>query len=148
MILGTLAEAARYNSVHPAFARAFEFLRTADLASLGPGRHEVDGEPFFLLIDQLDGRGHAGARVECHRAHIDIQMTIEGTEQIGWMPLSACSVPDGTFDESTDLGFFVDRPVTWLELPPRVFAVFFPEDAHAPLGGSGALKKVIVKIRV
>jgi beta-galactosidase beta subunit len=31
-------------------------------------------------------------------------------------------------------------------VPPAHFAIFFPEDAHAPLAGRGMLKKAIVKI--
>jgi beta-galactosidase beta subunit len=44
--------------------------------------------------------------------------------------------------------FFRDRPDSWLSLPAGRLAIFFPDDAHAPLAGRGTLKKAIVKIAV
>jgi biofilm protein TabA len=147
MILDKLSESGRYATLHPAFARAFEFLSNTSLARLAPGRHEIDGDRMFVLIDHQEGRGREGARLEAHRKYIDIQYTFEGMEEIGWSPLDACRPPTGGFDAEKDIGFFADdRPATWLSVPPGLFAVFFPEDAHAPLGGRGLLKKAIVKI--
>ena len=148
MILDTLAHAARYAGMHPGFAPAFEFLATADLAALAPGRHEIDGDRLYVSVDHKDGRGEDGARLEAHRRYIDIQLTIGGEEEIGWAPLASCVAPDGPFDETKDIVFFGDTPSAWVKVPPGSFAIFFPEDAHAPLGGHGRLKKAIVKIAV
>ena len=148
MILDTLAESARYAALHPGFPRAFAFLAATDLTALPPGRHALDGDRMYVSIDHKDGRGREGARLEAHRRYIDIQFTIDGDEQIGWMPLAACGSPAAGFDESKDVGFFDVAVTTWLAVPPGSFAVFFPDDAHAPLAGRGPLKKAIVKIAV
>jgi len=148
MVLDTLALADRYVALHPGFGEAFEFLSKTSLASLAPGRHEIDGDRIYVLVDHKSGRGHQSARLEAHRRYIDIQYTIEGMEEIGWTPLAACRPPAGGFDDAQDIAFFDDRPATWLSVPPGHFAVFFPDDAHAPLGGQGLLKKAIVKIAV
>ncbi len=71
-----------------------------------------------------------------------------GAEEIGWRPLAACVHHTGEFDAGHDIGYFDDRPDTWVAVPVQHFAVFFPEDAHAPLGGRGALRKAIVKVAV
>lgn len=148
MILDKLSECARYAALHPDFARAFEFLTQTNLAGLAAGRHEIDGDRMFVLIDHKTGRGREGARLEAHRKYIDLQYTFEGMEEVGWSPLEACRPPSGGFDEPNDIGFFNDdRPSTWLSVPPGLFAIFFPEDAHAPLAGRGLLKKAIVKIK-
>ncbi len=146
MILDKLSESDRYTALHPGFARAFEFLSKTNLASLAAGRHDIDGERLFVLIHHENGKGREGARLEAHRRYIDIQYTLEGMEEIGWSPLSACRPPAGGFDESMDIGFFDDRPSSWLSVAPGLFAIFFPEDAHAPLGGRGLLKKAILKV--
>ena len=148
MILDTLTRSASYHALHPAFARAFEFLRGASLGSLAAGRHEIDGDRMFVLIDHKQGKGREGARLEAHRRYIDIQLTFEGLEEIGWAPLATCRPPAGGFDAEKDIAFFDDRPSTWLGVPPGLFAIFFPEDAHAPLGGRGLLKKAVVKVAV
>jgi biofilm protein TabA len=145
VVLDTLVQSGRYAGLHPLFSRAFDFLTSANPASLAPGRHDIDGDRLFVLIDHQDGRGRSGARLEAHRRYIDIQLTLSGSEEIGWVPLAACAAPTG-FDTARDIGFFDDPPRVWLPVPPGTFAIFFPEDAHAPLGGIGPLKKAIAKI--
>jgi biofilm protein TabA len=147
MILDTTDRSQVYAHLHPGFAPALDFLRRTDLAQLSPGRHEISGDHIYVSIDHVNGRGRDGARLECHRAHIDIQVAIESVDIIGWMPLASCVVPDGPFDPARDVGLFSDRPDTWPALPPGRFAIFFPDDAHAPLAGTGPVKKAIVKIR-
>jgi len=148
MVLDLLTNAHRYASLHPQFARAFAFLASTDLRTLSPGRNDIDGDALFVILDRKDGRGRGGARLEAHRRYIDIQLTIEGDEEIGWTPLASCAAPDGSFDETKDILFFGDAPSAWVRVPPGSFAIFFPEDAHAPLAGHGALVKAIVKIAV
>ena len=157
MVLDTLRNCGRYAALHPDFAKAFEFLAHADWAELSSGsvaadrhsvRHPIEGDRMYVSIDHIDGRGRAGARLEAHRRHIDVQFTIEGHEQIGWRPLHDCGQPAGPFDDERDVGFFSDTPETWLSVPAGAFAIFFPDDAHAPLAGSGTMKKAIVKIAI
>jgi biofilm protein TabA len=146
MILDTLARSGRYSALHPAFTRAFDVLASSDLITLEPGRHEIDGDRIYISIDHKEGRGREGARLEAHRHYLDIQFTIDGCEEIGWMPLGECRQATGAFDPAKDIQFFGDPPRTWVAVPPGHFAIFFPEDAHAPLAGCGFLKKAIVKI--
>jgi biofilm protein TabA len=157
MVLDQLGAHDRYLALNPAFARAFEFLTRADWARLFPAsieepgyhsRHAIDGERMYVSIDLVQGRGHEGARLEAHRRYIDIQLTIEGHEEIGWKPIGDCTSTAVAFDAEKDITFFHDPPVAWLPVPAGRFAIFFPEDAHAPLGGRGLLKKAIVKIAV
>ena len=51
MILDTLARADRYFALHPGFARAFAFLRGAGLDALVPGRHPIDGDALFAIVE-------------------------------------------------------------------------------------------------
>ena len=148
MIIDAGAFCHEYKSLHPLFERAFRFLADADLRSFTPGRHHVDGDRLYLSIDHAQGRGRDGARLEAHRRYIDIQYTIEGSEEIGWMPLATAGPPASPFDDTRDIVFFDRRPTTWLAVPEGTFAVFFPHDAHAPLAGRGALKKAIMKVAV
>jgi biofilm protein TabA len=148
MVLETLGEAHRYLSLHRSFADAFAFLQNADWAKLAAGRHVIDGERMYVSIDCSEGRGREGARLEAHRRYIDIQFTIEGHEEIGWKPVSECEATSMAYDDAKDVIFFSDRPDSWLSLPAGHFAIFFPDDAHAPLAGRGTLKKAIVKIAV
>jgi len=148
MVLDALPQLKRYLDLHPAFRSAADFILSRNLRELAPDRHEIDGPRVWLSVDHNEGRGRAGARLESHRRHIDIQVTIAGHEAIGWKPVSVCHAPIGTFDEQRDIQFYEDVPSTWLAVPPGYFAIFFPEDAHAPLAGEGLLKKAIFKIAI
>ena len=148
MILDELQNAARYEAVHRGFRQGFEFLRAADLDQLASGRHELDGERLFALVNRDDGRGRAGARFEAHRKYIDIQYLVSGTEEIGWCPTGECRQVVEPYDEARDIMFFADRPQLWIELGVGKFMIFFPEDAHAPLAASGPNVKAVIKVAV
>lgn len=148
MILSTLTDADRYLDLHPLFARAFEFLRSSDLLTLAPGRHVIDGENLFAIIEHCAGRTRAEAKLECHRRYIDIQLVLEGVDEMGWRPVAECVDPSTEYSEVRDIRFFNDAPSSWVSTPAGSFCIFFPEDAHAPLVGAGVIRKVVMKIAV
>lgn len=148
MILDCLAACERYAGLHPGFADGFAFLKRADLAELGDGRHEIDGDRVFAIVARTSGKGRENARLEFHRKYIDIQFAIGGTDVIGWRPSGECSAEEATFDKDADCGFFPDGATAWCDLPPNTFMVLYPEDAHAPLATCEELHKVVVKVAV
>ena len=148
MILDTLAQADRYLALHPLFARAFEFLRGTDLDALAPGMHAIQGEQLFAIVEDCIGRTRAEAKLECHRRYIDIQLVLEGVDEMGWKPLAACVDPATDHDAARDIRFFNDVPASWVATPPGSFCLFFPDDAHAPLVSAGRIRKVVVKIEL
>lgn len=148
MILSPLAEADRYIPLHPLFAGAFDYLRGADLMSLAPGKHEVQGEQLFAIVEACAGRTRAEAKLECHRRYIDIQLVLEGVDEMGWKSLAECVNPVADYDTARDIRFFDDVPSRWVATPAGSFCIFFPRDAHAPLVSDGWIRKVVVKIVV
>ena len=148
MILATIEQAYRYADCHHGLSRGFEFLQTTKLEELPAGKHEIDGGRLFAIVAHDQGRGRDGAILEVHRRYIDIQYVVGGKELIGWQPLASCSAIRQDYDSETDLAFFFERPTSWFELATRSFAVFFPEDAHAPLAAEGPVHKVVVKVAV
>ena len=42
MIIDTLDNADKYISLHPRFAKAFEFIKSQNLETLEPGKFEID----------------------------------------------------------------------------------------------------------
>jgi len=148
MILDTLNQANRYFTLHPLFAQAFEFLRGTDLLALDPGIHTIDCEHLFAIVEDCAGRTRAEAKLECHRRYIDIQLVLEGVDEMGWKPLAECVDPETDHDDARDIRFFNDAPASWIATPPGSFCLFFPDDAHAPLVSAGRVRKVVVKIAV
>jgi biofilm protein TabA len=148
MILDDLARAERYLQLNQGFRAGFEFLRRPDLLQLEGGRHEIDGDRVFALINRDPGRGHAGARLEAHRKYIDIQYLVEGSEEMGWRPTAECQLLTEPYIDARDIMFFGDAPLCWIELPVGKFMILYPEDAHAPLASTGDNVKAVIKVAV
>ena len=146
MILSAPSQANRYAALHPLFPRAFEFIRTTNLLALTPGIHSIVGEQLFAIVEHLPGRSREQAQLECHRKYIDIQLVLEGVDEMGWKALADCNQPVTDYSAEKDIQFFYDVPASWIATPPNSFCIFFPEDAHAPLVSTGNIRKVIFKI--
>lgn len=150
MILDRLENAERYYPLNAGFAPACDYLRRTDFTKMTPGKHEVDGERLYVMLNKGPGRGREGAKLEAHRRYIDIQYTIVGPDEIGWSPLGACRQIEAPFDAEKDFGLFADRPAAWIAVPAGSFAIFFPDDAHAPMGAGAdcQLFKAVMKVAV
>ncbi|MBI3903945.1 MAG: YhcH/YjgK/YiaL family protein [Nitrosomonadales bacterium] len=146
MIHATLSQVDRYAALHPLFPRAFEYIRNTDLLALAPGRYPIVGDDLFVIAESVPGRTRADAKLECHRRYIDIQLVLQGTDEMGWKALVDCREPVSDYSEEKDIQFFRDAPATWITTQPGAFCIFFPEDAHAPLVSAGLVRKVIFKI--
>jgi biofilm protein TabA len=148
MIFSALSQSPRYATLHPLFQRAFDYIRATDLYNMAPGRYNILGDDLIVIVEHAQGRRREDARLETHRRYIDIQLVLEGDESMGWKPLLDCLNPVSEHSMEKDIRFFHDAPASWVAVPPDHFCIFFPEDAHAPLVGSGTVRKVIFKVAV
>ena len=148
MIIDKLENADRYAAIHPRFRKAFRFLRDGRINALPPGKFYLDGEYLFVTITHQPGKTRDEAGLEAHRKYIDIHCPLEGTEIIGWKPAGDCQTPRGAFDAGRDVTSYADAPVSWETIERGSFAVYFPEDAHAPLVSDGIVHKAVVKIAI
>ena len=148
MIFDALESVASYKTLNPRFAQADEFLSQPDLAHLAPGRHEIDGEDIFAIVVKGLGRKPEEGQLEIHRRYLDIQVVLDGTDQMGWKPTAACASPATDYDPTADVQLFTDRPEVWLPVGPSQMAIFFPHDAHLPMISSERLHKVIIKVAI
>lgn len=147
MILDKLDNAMRYGGLHFRFRQAFDWLRKQNLAALPLGRNEIDGGALYASVMRENGRGQAAARHESHRRYIDIQYLVEGSDLMGWAHQDG-NLKSLGYDSAKDLEFYADPPRLWVPVPTGHFVIFFPEDAHAPLAGTGPMLKVVVKVEV
>lgn len=150
MIIDTLSNAEKYFCVHPLFEKAFGYVQSLDLASVEAGNYEIDGEALKATVIQKAGKTVAESleKFEAHNRYIDIQICIEGQEQIGWKPRETCQDQKGEYNTEKDVVFFNDGPDMYFQLAERQFVVLFPEDVHAPMISDGEIKKLVVKVKV
>jgi len=150
MIIDTIANAAKYYSVHPLFAKAFEYIKQTDLLTKEPGKYEIDGDNLKAIFSDKKGMtaSESTAKFECHNKHIDIQLCISGVETIGWKPREKCVAEKGGYNEEKDVLFFSDSPDMYFQLTGGQFVIFFPEDVHAPMIGENEIKKLVIKVKI
>ena len=148
MIIDALPNIPRYLGLNEGFPKAVEFLTRADLKELQPDTYEIDGDRVYAMISKEAGRNKEDTPLEIHEKYIDIQMILDGTDEMGWKSTSSCKRPAGEFDRESDIQFFNDDPDVWLPVTPGLFVIFFPEDAHMPMISEGQIHKVVVKVAV
>ncbi len=149
MIIDTLKNASRYAHLHPMFAAAFEYINNADVLNHEDGKFEITEGLKAIFSNALGKTTEAScAKFECHNKNIDIQLCINGVETIGWKPREKCVVENGTYNDEKDVQFYNDAPDTFFQLTNGQFAIFFPEDVHAPMIGEGEIKKLVIKVKI
>jgi biofilm protein TabA len=148
MILDLLNNSVHYQHLHPHFEKAFTYLRSENFETVSPGRYELEGDALFALVSDANGIPKAEAKLEVHRKYIDIQLIVNGTDHMGWKPLTHCEHVHSEYNEEKDFALFSDAAETWFDVRPGYFTVFFPTDAHAPMTTVNKVKKVVVKIAV
>jgi len=151
MILDTLANHAQYSALSPRFARAFAFLETLP-ADAAIGRHEIDGDEIYAFVQNHSTKPISEKKFEVHRQYIDIQYMVRSREIMAWAPLASLGTPSQAFDAAIDAALY-PFPAHAVHLPVVAgqFAIFFPEDGHAPScawGDPAEILKVVVKVKV
>lgn len=146
MIIDTIENARLYRGSHPLLDAALEMLEPRMREPVAEGRMDIAGADLYLVASTGQGKTPGEARLEAHRAYIDLHLLLEGDEAIGWKPADECTQPASPYDREKDLALFDDRPLVWLPLVPGSFAVFYPGDAHAPMVSEGTVRKIVFKI--
>ena len=150
MIIDDLANAKKYFCVNPLFAQAFEYINLLDFNTIEPGKYEIKGDELKAIISNNPGKTkeESTAKFECHDKHIDIQLCVAGKETIGWKPRHTCADQNGEYNPEKDVIFYNDTPDMYFQLTNNQFAVFFPEDVHAPMIGDADIKKIVIKVKI
>ncbi len=145
MIIDHISNYRRYLAVHPGFDSALGYLRELDAATRGT--IEIAGTDIYAMINDIKPVGADQAKFEVHQQYIDIQYLIAGSDLIGWATAEPES-PGTEYDRENDYRLVDVTAENWFTLRPGYFAIFFPEDAHAPLAGTEAMTKAVVKVKL
>jgi biofilm protein TabA len=150
MVLDVLSNAARYRSLHPRLALGFDWLARIP-ADLPAGRHAIDGDEVYVLVQEYETGAPAEKRFESHRRNLDIQYVVSGVETM-YVASVPGLVPATEYDAQTDLIFYQEPgSATALHCPAGMFTIFWPNDGHkggCVAGNPAAVRKMVVKVRV
>ncbi len=150
MITDTLDNVSLYKDINPFFTQSFEFIRTLS-AETPNGSYEI---ALGLIANVMEYETSEKFQYgwEAHKKFIDIQYCLRGRERIQWTPLSDELIPSIPYDEENDRTFYDgEGQNTFIDTGEGIFALFFPNDAHAPqifTEKPEFIKKVVVKVPV
>ncbi len=156
MIFDRLENLERYTAAHPRFAEAIPFLKRLIAENASNGRHDMpncDAEgAVFANVNEYDTNLLSGnSKMEAHRKYIDIQIILEGEENI-YLTGTQTGEPLTAYNEEKDCEFMAmpdaDSTVR-LTIPAGSFAIFFAGEQHAPnhaVRGSVRVRKIVGKV--
>jgi YhcH/YjgK/YiaL family protein len=130
-------------------ARALEYLRATDLRAIATGRHDIDGDRLFALVQDYTTKAPEDCVWEAHRRYVDVQFLASGDERMGYAPLPQMRVR-APYDAAHDVAVF-EPGSDFVTIREGMFAVFGPEDVHSPGHAAGApalVRKVVMKAAI
>lgn len=146
MVVDKLENLEKYVSLNPLFAQAVEFLKSTDLDAHEIGKITLKEGELMVNFSQTRPKTKEEAKLETHNQFIDIQIPLSGVEVMGYTPRT--DLPEEEYNAEKDITFYKGLAKDYLTITPSMFAIFFPQDGHAPGVTSDGVKKVIVKVRV
>ena len=145
MVIDTLENLDKYVSLNPLFKDVLDFIKSNDLNSLEIGKHEIKGSDLFVNVQVAKGKTKEVAVLETHKKMIDIQIPLSAEETYGYTPL--CDLPDAEYNNEKDITKYEGMADTYVTCKPGEFAIFFPQDGHAPcISDAAEIKKAIFKV--
>ncbi len=153
MILDRLENAGLYRPLGAVIAAALDYLCRTDFSQMPAGRHDVDGDRLFALVQRYRPKPLAQIAWEAHRQYIDVQYLAAGTERMGYVPLGDGLSVRQRYDPNKDAILF-DADGQLFTVSAGNFAIFAPCDVHAPglatdtIEDSAEVCKVVMKCRV
>ena len=112
-----------------------------------PGRYELQGDDIYMNVMRFATQSAESKKAELHEKFIDIQIPLSGTEVMGYTAAKDCVPADAPYNAEKDITFFEGLAETYVAVKPGMFAIFFPQDGHAPGITPDGVKKVIVKVK-
>ena len=109
MIIDKLSNSHLYSGLGEKINKSFAFLKQTDFSKMESGKHQIDGENIFALVNEYNTKDKSEGKLEAHRKYIDVQFVAKGSELMGYAPLRNQKVID-EYNEQNDITFFSAIP--------------------------------------
>ena len=149
MVLDHIKNIGNYKFLGSDISRALEIISSTNFDEKEDITYEIDGFDFRYFISSYETQ-EVNDTPEAHRKFIDIQYMITGSER-----MAVGQLDDMTEEvEANPQGdiWFYRGPTDDITVKEGMFAIFFPNDAHAPCihpqEGANHVRKCVFKVRV
>ena len=146
MVIDKIENLANYVALNPLFQQVVDFIAQTDLAKHETGKVELAGKDLFANFTVAKGKTKEVARLETHNVMLDIQIPISCPETMGYTPRA--DLPEQPYNAEKDITFYEGLAEQYITVHPGEFAIFFPQDGHAPcVSDQSEIQKVIFKVK-
>ncbi|MFA9413786.1 YhcH/YjgK/YiaL family protein [Streptococcus sp. E29BA] len=149
MIYDDLSKLDRYKGLHTNIDTAIDYLLKTDLSQLEIGRHTIDGDKVFLLLQDNTLNSEPSESFEYHAKYMDLQLLVSGNENFRYTRTIDADLQP--FNEADDFGLIRSSVGLDFELDGQTFIMVYPGEYHQPsqLGKAGyQVKKGVIKILI
>ena len=107
----------------------------------------------YANVDEYITKEHSACKLEAHRKYVDIQLLLEGIEELDYIGLQGLEIQQ-EYDVTRDVMFFqpTEKVLNKVVLDAGKFVLLYPHEAHQPQmaykNTPSKVKKVVVKIPV
>ena len=150
MIIDKIQNIILYKGLQTRLDDAFDYIKNNDLFHLKAGRHSIDGDNIFLLMNEYETKLEKANALEAHRKYIDVQYILEGEELIEYASFNNQEI-SREYDSENDYAFYHAENTIKLDFQAGMFAVFFPDDLHMPgvkCKEVSAIRKIVLKVLI
>lgn len=146
MIIDSLENLEKYVALNPLFPKVMKYLAENNLAEKAEGKELIEGNDLFVNFSLANGKTNEQARLESHDVMIDIQIPLSCPETMGYTP--RILLPEQPYNAEKDITFYEGPAQQYVTVCPGMFAIFFPQDGHAPcISDEPTIRKVIFKVK-
>ncbi len=134
----------------PGFEKIEKAFNDFIASPFGDGRIEIDGDNLFCNVASYTVNPDNPLKYEAHKEYADVQVMVDGAENFGWANIKECNITED-FKDGCDIAFMDAPDGQFFALKKGYFAVFFPEDAHAPCRKnetSDTAHKLVFKVKL
>ena len=150
MIFGNINDEKIYEILPDELKKCIDYFKNHDLASYEQGSHKIEGDNFFVNIENYTTVARKDRFWEGHRKYIDVHMMIEGYEIIDTNFTARMNIEN--YDESRDFVAMNGEESSRVKLTQKGdFLICYPEDAHRTAiicDKAIKLKKAIFKVKL
>lgn len=149
MIIDQLSDLVESNALNPKLQSKLNFLKETDFSKYPVGRHEMDGESYFVVIE-YETKPVEDCFWEAHQKYLDIQYYLEGTEKMAVDHIDRQKVKE-QYNEEKDMTIYEGEVDSVVTMNPGDVAVLFPEDSHMPsiiAKEKQKVRKIVIKAKI
>jgi YhcH/YjgK/YiaL family protein len=151
MIVDKIENVSLYSKISGQIASALKILSSKEISSASEGKHEVEGNKLFYLVQKYSTKPRNQGQMEAHKKYIDIQFVLDGQESIFVENISACKLASA-YNENDDAAMYdVPKNFSEIYMSKGMFCILFPQDGHLPCrtaASESKVHKIVFKVAI